>query len=75
MLNKTIICFHAGELLEYDCQNCHTTGASYDGKMDNLPGINGSWEFRGIQCEACHATDSKDGLEDDGYRVVITKDL
>ncbi|MDW7733423.1 MAG: multiheme c-type cytochrome [Methanolobus sp.] len=51
--------YHAGELLEYDCQKCHTTGASYDEKTEGLPGINGSWEFRGIQCEVCHGPGSE----------------
>ncbi|WP_135611019.1 multiheme c-type cytochrome [Methanococcoides sp. AM1] len=51
--------YHAGELLEYDCQKCHTTGVSYDEKMEDLLGINGSWEFRGIQCEACHGAGSE----------------
>jgi len=51
--------YHAGELLEYDCQKCHTTGASYDEKTEGLPGVNGSWEFRGVQCEACHGPGSE----------------
>ncbi|WP_406660579.1 multiheme c-type cytochrome [Methanolobus sp. ZRKC3] len=51
--------YHAGELLEYDCQKCHTTGASYDERTEDLPGIDGSWEFRGIQCEACHGPGSE----------------
>ncbi|MBP2030804.1 hypothetical protein J2755_001752 [Methanohalophilus levihalophilus] len=66
--------YHAGELLEYDCQNCHTTGASYDGKMDNLPGINGSWEFRGIQCEACHGPGSEHVEEKGILGVAINVD-
>lgn len=66
--------YHAGELLEYDCQNCHTTGASYDIKMENLPGINGSWEFRGIQCEACHGAGSEHVAQKGIRGVAITVD-
>jgi hypothetical protein len=51
--------YHSGEVLEYDCQRCHTTGASYDSGTEGIPGIDGSWEFRGIQCEACHGPGSE----------------
>lgn len=64
--------YHAGEVLEYDCQNCHTTGASYDERMENLPGINGSWEFSGIQCEACHGAGSEHVAEKGIRGVAIT---
>jgi len=57
--------YHAGEAnLPYDCGACHTTGwkpdtnADVDGTLaDNqggLPGIHGTFELPGVQCEACH---------------------
>ncbi len=57
--------YHPGEVdLPYDCGSCHTTGwvadtdAATDGTLsdnqDGLPGIHGTFEFGGIQCEACH---------------------
>lgn len=43
----------------YDCGTCHTTGwqtvAENGGvRQDNLPGMAGTWEEPGVQCEACH---------------------
>jgi hypothetical protein len=56
--------YHAGEDKPYDCGACHTTGwvpdedAATDGDLsdnqDGLPGIHGTFEFAGVQCEACH---------------------
>ena len=43
----------------YTCGTCHTTGWQTDAEnggvnQDGLPGIKGTWEEAGIQCEACH---------------------
>lgn len=46
--------YHAGEVTPYDCGECHTTGYSPSGSQDGLPGIQGTWEFEGVQCERCH---------------------
>lgn len=57
--------YHAGEANKpYDCGSCHTTGwvadtdAATDGDLsdnqDGLPGMHGTFEAGGIQCEACH---------------------
>ena len=46
---------YAGEVgLPYTCAGCHTTGYSPTGNQDGLPGIIGTWELPGIQCERCH---------------------
>ena len=50
--------FKPGEKLPYTCGNCHTTGYSNNGNQDGLPGIQGQWEFPGVQCEACHGPGS-----------------
>ena len=44
----------------YDCGACHTTGwqtFTENGgvRQDGLPGMAGTWEETGIQCEECHA--------------------
>ncbi len=43
---------------QYDCGKCHTTGwedvAEGENGQDDLPGMAGTFEFAGIQCEACH---------------------
>ena len=49
--------YHAGEELQYNCQRCHNTGASHDTENE-LPGIDGTWELNGVQCEACHGPGS-----------------
>lgn len=65
--------YHAGENFEYACFSCHNTGSSLK-KKDNLPGINGSWEFRGIQCEACHGPGSVHVAQGGGEDTAITVD-
>ena len=51
--------YHPGEVQKpYDCGPCHTTGYSYSGNQDGLPGITGTWEFPGIECERCHGPGS-----------------
>jgi hypothetical protein len=37
-----------------DCGQCHTTGYRADGNQGGLPGLVGTWETDGVQCEACH---------------------
>lgn len=46
--------YHSGEVKAYTCGNCHTTGYSPEGHQNDMPGIQGTWEFRGITCESCH---------------------
>jgi hypothetical protein len=46
--------YHAGEVKPYNCGRCHTTGFEDTGNQDGLPGIDGTWQFEGIQCEECH---------------------
>lgn len=51
----------------YDCGVCHTTGYQHTtafnphnqaGVPDNETGFRGTWDFEGIQCEACHGAGS-----------------
>jgi RNase P subunit RPR2 len=51
--------YHAGELLNYTCGSCHTTGYDPLGHQDNLPGIDGTWNETGIACERCHGPGSE----------------
>ncbi|MDH3943452.1 MAG: cytochrome c family protein [Anaerolineae bacterium] len=52
--------YHAGEEnLPYDCGGCHTTGYRPEGHQNDMPGIIGTWELEGIQCEACHGPGSQ----------------
>ena len=45
---------------KFNCGNCHATGwKPYDdslnpNRQDDLPGMDGTFAFTGIQCEACH---------------------
>ncbi|MBI4776813.1 MAG: hypothetical protein HY788_21980 [Deltaproteobacteria bacterium] len=51
--------------LTFNCGNCHTTGwrhydqVSNPNRQDGLPGMDGAFEFTGIQCESCHGAGSK----------------
>lgn len=47
----------------FSCFGCHTTGAGPQDQeaplnQDNRPGIFGTWEEAGVQCEACHGPGS-----------------
>lgn len=53
--------YHPGEERPYNCGTCHTTGYSNwpaDSHQDGLPGLIGTWEEPGVQCEACHGPGS-----------------
>jgi hypothetical protein len=61
--------YHAGEAnLQYDCGSCHTTGYNASGQ-NALPGIVGTWEYEGVQCEACHGpfAAGPDGSQSHGW--------
>ncbi len=44
---------HAGETKPSDCGRCHSTGYVAGAPNPN-PGLVGTWELEGVQCEACH---------------------
>ncbi len=47
--------YHVGEAnLAYDCAECHTTNYMVSGNQDGLPGILGTFDAPGVQCEQCH---------------------
>jgi PGF-CTERM protein len=52
--NQKWVDYNPGKTLKFDCGNCHTTGYSLTGNQSNKPGIVGTWEEKGIGCEACH---------------------
>jgi Cytochrome c554 and c-prime len=43
---------------DFSCFRCHTTGPAFDAaalrNQDGRPGIAGTWNEIGVQCEACH---------------------
>ncbi len=49
----------SGKQDTYDCGRCHTTGYLPIGHQASLPGIIGTWQFDGVQCEACHGPGSR----------------
>jgi hypothetical protein len=73
---KTWSSYHSGEDKKYNCQKCHNTGAAYEEgtHQDGLEGIDGTWEFRGIQCEACHGPGSEHVAKGGGKGVAIVVD-
>jgi hypothetical protein len=52
--SKKWVDYLPGQKVPYDCGGCHTTGYSPVGHLGGLEGITGTWEFEGVQCEACH---------------------
>lgn len=68
--------YHPGDDKKYNCQKCHNTGAAYENgtHQDGLEGIEGTWEFRGVQCEACHGPGSKHVEQGGGKGVAIVVD-
>lgn len=49
----------SGERIRYDCGRCHTTGYLPGGRQRGIEGIVGTWQFEGVQCEACHGPGGK----------------
>jgi hypothetical protein len=48
---------------DYSCFVCHVTGpqpqdSSHPGFQENRPGLVGTWQEAGVQCEACHGPGS-----------------
>ncbi|MBI3158516.1 MAG: hypothetical protein HYZ26_02820 [Chloroflexi bacterium] len=64
---------HAGEQKIYDCGSCHSTGYRPQGHQDGLEGILGTWEFPGVQCEACHGPGSLHAGNPYGYQMVLDR--
>jgi hypothetical protein len=58
----------------YNCGSCHTTGYSPRGNQDGLPGLVGTWEAPGIQCEACHGPGSQHVQNPRGVSLVVDRD-
>jgi len=53
--------YHPGEEKPYDCGSCHTTNwvanpdpTDLTGNQDGMPGMWGTFDEGGIQCEQCH---------------------
>ncbi|MCS4540918.1 MAG: hypothetical protein HY929_01135 [Euryarchaeota archaeon] len=63
--------YEPGAVKKYDCTKCHNTGSSYDSNHMGLLGIVGDWEFRGVQCEACHGPGSEHIAKGGGKGVAI----
>lgn len=51
--------YRPGEQIPYNCGKCHTTGFTADGHQNGHIGIEGTWKFDGVQCEACHGPGKK----------------
>ncbi len=63
--------YHAGQVHEYDCGRCHTTGYDPAGHQDGLPGIVGTWVFPGIQCEQCHGPGGPHVADPTGVEMIV----
>jgi Ethylbenzene dehydrogenase/Cytochrome c554 and c-prime len=46
--------YHSGETKPYDCGPCHMTNYKPVGNQESKPGLVGTWEANGVQCEECH---------------------
>ncbi len=70
--NDTWTAYHAGETKPYACGPCHMTGYKDVGNQKGLPGLIGTWEFNGVQCEECHGPGQNH--INDAYNVDMTVD-
>ena len=62
--------------LPNDCGVCHSTGYSTfasTAHQDDLPGIIGTWNEPGVQCEACHGPGSLHASNPQGIRMLIDR--
>jgi hypothetical protein len=57
----------------YDCGSCHTTGYSPRGNQDGMPGMVGTFDAPGIQCEACHGRGSLHVSNPTGFSMVVDR--
>jgi len=67
------VAYHVGEEKPYDCGTCHTTGYTFSGNQDNLPGIVGTWAFEGVQCEECHGAGSAHANHPMSYEMKVDR--
>ncbi len=66
--------YHAGEKnVEYNCGPCHMTAYNPVGNQDGLPGMVGTWEFGGIQCEECHGAGEQHTQDPRGVQMVVER--
>jgi len=64
--------YHAGEVnVRFECGQCHTTGYSFSGHQGGLPGIQGTWEFDGVQCERCHGPASDHVFNPSRFNITV----
>ena len=64
------------EKLPNDCGECHSTGFSNlptGSHQDDLPGIVGTWNEPGVQCEACHGPGSLHVSNPQGIRMLVDR--
>lgn len=62
--------------LPNNCGECHSTGYSTwpaDTHQDELPGIVGTWNEPGVQCESCHGPGSLHVSNPQGIRMLIDR--
>lgn len=66
--------YHDGEEnVTADCGQCHTTGYRPQGHQNNLEGIEGTWEFEGVQCENCHGPGSRHAADPYGVHMILDR--
>lgn len=53
------VAYHAGEEKPFDCGSCHTTGYNGRESQADTPGMVGTFNQPGVQCEACHGPGSQ----------------
>ncbi|UCC44824.1 MAG: hypothetical protein JSU65_02555, partial [Candidatus Zixiibacteriota bacterium] len=58
LIDSSWTAYHAGEVKPYDCGPCHMTAYKSVGNQEGKPGLIGTWEANGIQCEECHGPGS-----------------
>ncbi len=64
---------HIAEEEIFDCARCHTTGYAPQGHQDNREGIQGTWAYEGIQCEACHGPGSRHSADPMGVFMPVDR--
>lgn len=64
---------HNAEQEVFDCARCHTTGYAAQGHQDNRAGIQGTWVYEGIQCEACHGPGNRHAADPMGVFVPVDR--
>lgn len=68
------VAYHPGEEVAFDCAACHATGYDSQTATVDMPGVVGSFNQPGVQCEACHGPGSLHVNNPRAFALKVSRD-